>query len=193
MPRLFKLGVSFLFFVEFDSIVVWLLLETQSLISDPRLPENVPLVSYNGQFWWSVGGSLHFYSSLWSQFGFSFPLSILKVGCSPHLCTSPLFHPGTGHITCRLTLSATLKVADGMLQPEYLHTWLSPVYLKCRCQDKHSPAASNVERKGFELLSAIYLICAFNGEELAFFDLQPFFPWKLPLACNNLGGPLSDC
>lgn len=121
------------------------------------------------------------------------PLSILKVRCSPHLCTSLLFHPGTRHITCQVTLLATLKVTDGMLQPEYLHTWLIPVFLKCCCQDKRSPAVSNAERRGFELLSAICLICAFNRKALAFFDLQTFFPWKLLIACNNLGGPLSDC
>jgi len=30
--------------------------------------------------------------------------------------------------------------------------------------------------KGSEDLSAIQFICAFNEEELAFFDLEPFFP-----------------
>lgn len=59
-----------------------------------------------------------FYISMESVWIF-FSCVHLKVGCSPHLWTSPLFHPGPGHIACQVTLSATLQVTDGMLQPEY--------------------------------------------------------------------------
>lgn len=134
------------FFLKFNLIVVTNSSEAQTLFSNPQLPENIPVFIIMWDFVvllelscvsaLSYGVSLDLLF-LWPFWKLDVPL-IFELFSFPS--KYPLYHlPGN-------SLSNPQK-ADGMAQTQNLHIWLIPVYLKCCCQDKHSPAAPSTQRK----------------------------------------------